>query len=150
VSATTTAPLAAMYQDVILAHYRAPHNKRAVEGPSGVGARRNPLCGDEVRVEVRVEDGVVRDVAFGGRCCSIAQASASMLTDAVRGGTREEVEARWQEVDALLHGRDPGVPDGALGDRAALRGVAAFAARVPCALLPWQALRDALVAAESR
>jgi nitrogen fixation NifU-like protein len=142
--------LAAMYQDVILAHYRAPHNKRAVAAPTARGARRNPLCGDEVQVEVRVEGGVVTDVGFGGRCCSIAQASASMLTDAVQGASLADVSSRWQEVDALLHGRDPGIDDAALGDRRALRGVAPFPARVPCALLPWQALRDALADAAPR
>lgn len=143
-SAGAAPSLAAMYQDVILRHYRAPHHKRALVAPTARGERKNPLCGDEVAVAVVVRDGTVIEAAFEGRCCSITQASASMLTDCVTGRPLAEVEQRWQEIDALLHGRPLAVDDAALGDRAALRGVVPFPARVACALLPWQALRDAL------
>lgn len=139
-----SASLGAMYQEVILAHYRAPHNKRALAATTARAERRNPLCGDEVAVEVLVERGVVVDAAFSGRCCSIAQASASMMTDVVIGATRAEAEARFREVDALLNGRAVDVDDQTLGDRAALRGVAPFPARVACALLPWLSFRDAM------
>jgi nitrogen fixation NifU-like protein len=135
-----------MYQDVILAHYRQPHNKRALPSATRQASRKNPLCGDEVEVAVLLRDGVIVDAAFGGRCCSIAQASASMMTDAVIGGSLSDAASRAAEVDAVLHGRAT-VDDAALGDRAALRGVAPFPARVACAMLPWLALRDALTEA---
>jgi nitrogen fixation protein NifU and related proteins len=142
-AAAGPASLASMYQDVILSHYRQPHNKRELSAPSARVERKNPLCGDEIVVAVTVRDGTIVDAAFSGRCCSITQASASMLTDAVIGSSIADAELRWTEVDALLHGR-PTADDASLGDRAALRGVAPFPARVACAMLPWVALRDAL------
>src|SRR6478672_3104028 len=79
--------LSAMYQDALLAHYRAPHNRRLLAQASGEGLRRNPLCGDEIRVQVRLEGDVIADVAFTGQSCSITTASASMMTDVVGGRT---------------------------------------------------------------
>jgi nitrogen fixation NifU-like protein len=132
--------LSAMYQDTILSHYRAPHNRRALDGATAEGRRKNPLCGDEIRVQLRLEGDVVTDVAFGGRGCSIATASASMLTDAVRGATTRDALALASAVDAMLQGRATMLPE-ALD---ALRGVAGFPARHGCATMPWAALRDAL------
>ncbi|WP_310571166.1 Fe-S cluster assembly sulfur transfer protein SufU [Gemmatimonas sp.] len=151
-AAPFTASIAAMYQDALLAHHRAPHNRRVIESPTAVGARKNPVCGDDITVMVSLESDAVRDVAFTGRSCSIATASASMMTDAVRGLSVSEALALADAVDRMLH------PDlgGASGADAApeplpdaltpLRGVAPFPGRHGCAMLPWQALREALTA----
>jgi nitrogen fixation NifU-like protein len=138
------ASLAAMYQETILRHYRTPQHKRALPGATARGERKNPLCGDEVAIALVVDGDRITDAAFTGRCCSIAQASASMLTGRVRGETRDGAAQWLRTVDDLLHGRGTPVDDARLGDLTALRGVVPFPARVACALLPWLALRDAL------
>ena len=135
----------AMYQEQLLAHYRAPHNRRSLDAPTSWGAYRNPLCGDEIRVELLLDGALVADVGFTGRGCSIAVASASMLTDAVRGRTVGEALCIASALEELL-GKRP-VPDGeiALPDSMSpLRGVVPFRGRHGCAMMPWQALRDAL------
>ena len=92
-----------MYQDALLAHHRAPHNRRVLDTPTASGARRNPVCGDEISVMVVLDDDVVRDVAFTGRGCSIATASASMMTEAVLGLAAGEALAVADAVDRMLH-----------------------------------------------
>ena len=129
-----------MYQDELLAHYRAPHNRRELAAATGTGARRNPLCGDEICVQVHVEQDTIIDVAFDGRGCSIATASASMLTNVVRGISPRNALAIADAVDRMLRGEAPDLPD----TLQALRGVAPFPARHGCATMPWAALRDAL------
>ena len=134
-----------MYQDALLAHHRAPHNRRVIESATGVGARRNPVCGDDVTVMVTLEANVVRDVAFTGRSCSIATASASMMTDAVLGLAVADALAVATAVDRMLHtdaNADAVLPE----TLTPLRGVAPFPGRHGCAMLPWQALREALAA----
>ena len=129
-----------MYQDELLAHYRAPHNRRDLADPTGSGARLNPLCGDEIRVQVRLEHGLISDVGFGGRGCSIATASASMLTDVIRGLAPRDALALADSIDAMLRGETRAVPDSVRS----LQGVTPFPARHGCATMPWAALRDAL------
>lgn len=133
-----------MYQEMILQHYRAPHGRGL---PTGAvvheGARRNPLCGDDMRVGVVLEGDRIDAVGFEGRGCSITMASASMLTDAVRGHSVGEVRALAAAVEALLRGevvRDDALSD----DLRALAGVASYPQRVGCARMPWLALLDAL------
>lgn len=138
--ALSSSALSAMYQDTILSHYRAPHNRRVLDDATAEGRRKNPLCGDEIVVQLRIEHDVIADIAFGGRGCSIATASASMLTDAVRGLTTREALTLAGGVHATLQGERATLPD-ALD---ALRAVAAFPARHGCAAMPWAALRDAL------
>ncbi|QJR37785.1 Fe-S cluster assembly sulfur transfer protein SufU [Gemmatimonas groenlandica] len=147
-----TASIAAMYQDALLAHHRAPHNRRVIESPSAVGARKNPVCGDDITVMVTLESDAVRDVAFTGRGCSIATASASMMTDAVLGLTVSDALALADAVDRMLHpdagqaGSADAVPEPLPDALTPLRGVAPFPGRHGCAMLPWQALREALTA----
>ncbi len=129
-----------MYQEGLLDHYRAPHNRRELARHTGAGSRRNPLCGDEIRVAVLVEHGVIADAGFTGRGCSIATASASMLTDVVRGLPPHDALAIADSVDAMLRGEAPALPDAIRS----LQGVAPFPARHGCATMPWAALRDAL------
>jgi nitrogen fixation NifU-like protein len=130
-----------LYREIILDHYRAPRNKRrGVEGAISV-KHDNPLCGDELALSVDVENGVVSDVAFDGRGCSISQASASMMTDAVQGLSVKDALGLTESVRLMMHGESP--PED-LGDLMALEGVSKFPVRVKCALLAWMALKDAL------
>ncbi len=135
--------LSAMYQDVILQHYRAPQGRGVPDGRTGEALRKNPLCGDELRVGVVVRDGVIADVGFEGRGCSIAVASASMMTEAVRGATVAAARGLIVRVDGVLRG-DAADFAGALADLQALAGVAAYPQRVGCARMGWGALGDAL------
>ncbi len=142
-----SASIAAMYQDALLAHHRAPHNRRVIEAPSGSGTRKNPVCGDEITVMVSLAGDVVQDVAFTGRGCSIATASASMMTDAVQGLAISEALVLADAVDRMLHpaaGSSDSVPPTVPELLTPLRGVAPFPGRHGCAMLPWQALREAL------
>ena len=129
-----------MYQDALLAHYRAPQNRRVLVDATASGRRRNPLCGDEIVVELRVADGVILDAGFGGRGCSIATASASMLSAAVVGKTRGDAIHLADAVDAMLRGEPAAMPP----ELEPLRGVAPFPARHGCVTMPWAALREAL------
>lgn len=135
-----SASIAAMYQEALLAHHRAPHNRRALPDATTQASHRNPVCGDEITVMLQVADGVIADAAFSGRGCSIATASASMMTDVLRGLTTADALAVGDAVDHMLGGAMVMLPDALTP----LRGVAPFAGRHGCARLPWQALRDAL------
>jgi nitrogen fixation NifU-like protein len=147
-AAASDARLAAIYQDIILDHYRRPRGKGALEAPEGTDVltaeRRNPLCGDEVALQLALEGDVVREARFTGQGCSISQASASMLTQAVRGKTRAEAEALVRRFVALAHGDAEAAGDPAMKEMRALQGVARFPARIRCATLAWGALDDAL------
>ena len=141
-----TASIAAMYQDALLAHHRAPHNRRLIEAPTASGARKNPVCGDEITVMVSLVGDIVRDVAFTGRGCSISTASASMMTDAVLGLAVSDALALADAVDRMLHASATDASADLLLPETLtpLRGVAPFPGRHGCAMLPWQALREAL------
>ncbi len=132
-----------MYQDRLLQHYRAPHGRGVLEGATADGSRKNPLCGDDFRVFIAVDGARIANVSFEGRGCSISTASASMLTDAVRGTDLRGARALIECVERLLQGEAPSDP-ASLGDLIALAGVAAYPQRVGCARLPWHALRDAI------
>jgi nitrogen fixation NifU-like protein len=133
-----------MYQEVILQHYRAPHG-RGVPAEAGalVGGRKNPLCGDDITLGVVLRGEVIEQVGFEGRGCSITIASASMLTDAVRGRNVGEALALRARVEQLLNGAVVPTADLA-GDLRALSGVARYPQRVGCARMPWQVLTDVL------
>ena len=140
----TEAQLAAIYQELILDHYRRPRNKGALESADAEAERRNPLCGDEIVVQLAFEGDVVREARFTGRGCSISQASASMLTQALRGRTRAEADTLVRRFTALVHGDAEAGLDETLGELRALQGVARFPARIRCATLAWSALDEAL------
>jgi nitrogen fixation NifU-like protein len=132
-----------MYQEIILDHYRSPRNK----GPCpNCGARvrhDNPLCGDEITLGVDVQQGRIDRITFEGHGCSISQASASMMTEAVQDQTVDLALSLSEQMRQMMHGQHPKDED-QLGDLVALEGVAQFPVRIKCALLPWMALRDAL------
>jgi nitrogen fixation NifU-like protein len=130
-----------LYREIILDHYRSPRNKRrGVEGAIDV-KHDNPLCGDELHLSVDVQDGELADVAFDGKGCSISQASASMMTEAVHGKSVKDALGLTETIRQMMHGESPSED---LGDLMALEGVAKFPVRVKCALLAWMALKDAL------
>lgn len=137
-----TAPdLEALFQDLILDHYRRPRNKGALLGATGRGAVMNPTCGDEIAVEVALDGDTVREAKFTGRGCSISQASASMMTLAAAGLPVDEARSVAKRVEEMLRG-SPAAQE--LGELRALGAVARFPARVPCALMAWRALEAAL------
>jgi nitrogen fixation NifU-like protein len=141
--------LDSLYSEIILDHYRGAHGSGLREPFDAESHQVNPLCGDEItlRVSVDTASGVVRDVSYEARGCSISQASASMLYDLVAGQTVQRAAERLAGVRAML--RDPSAePDeDLLEDAIAVAGVAKFPARVKCAMLPWAAFTDAMARA---
>ena len=138
------AKLSALYQELILDHYRRPRNKGTLPSPTASASLRNPLCGDEVDVQVEVHDGRVADVKFAGRGCSISQASASMMTELVKGRTADEVRALGERFAEMIRGDEAAAKDQTLGQARALAGVARFPTRVRCALIAWEAMARAV------
>jgi len=134
--------LADLYQEVILDHNRAPRNFRALPPPSRQANGFNPLCGDKITVYLELDGDTVRDVAFQGSGCAISKASASLMTEIVKGRTRAEAEALYRRFHALVTG-GPGDPAG-LGKLLAFGGVSEFPIRVKCATLAWHTLRAAI------
>jgi nitrogen fixation NifU-like protein len=140
----TSAEIGALYQEMILDHYRRPRNKGVLEKPDATVEMKNPLCGDEITLQVAFEGESVCDLRFSGRGCSISQASASMMTQLVKGKTTEEIDAIRKRFRDLMLGNAPPADDAQLGSLRALSGVARFPARVKCALLAWYALEKAI------
>ena len=135
--------LGALYQEVILEHNRSPRNFGPLEQSTGKAAGRNPLCGDEVTVWIEMDGDTVRQASFVGTGCAISKASASMMTQAVKGKSRAEAEVLFSHFHSLVTGQSA-TPDAALGKLKVFAGVARFPTRVKCASLAWHAMRDAL------
>jgi len=137
-----------LYQEIILDHNRRPRNFGPLPGANRAAEGYNPLCGDRVTLRLCVEDGVIRDVAFEGNGCAISTASASVLTEAVKGTTVAEAEVLVRRMIALATGdaaqAEQVAEDPDLGSLAAFGGVSAYPSRVKCATLAWHALREAL------
>ena len=140
----SSAEVAALYQEMILDHYRRPRNKGTLERADASVEVKNPLCGDEIGLQVAFDGDSVSDLRFSGRGCSISQASASMMTQLVKGKSTEEIGAIRKQFRDLMLGNAPAADDAQLGSLRALSGVARFPARVKCALLAWNALESAL------
>jgi nitrogen fixation protein NifU and related proteins len=130
-----------LYREVILDHYSRPRNKGTLEPADVVREGANPLCGDEIRLSLVVRDGIVRDVRFDGKGCSISQASASMMTERIKGQPIAEARRLIGAFKAMMHGEAPQPDD--LGDLEALQGVRKFPVRVKCATLGWVTLEEA-------
>lgn len=163
-----------LYKEIILDHYRSPRNRGELESPPAHKAEGfNPLCGDEIVIYLDIgDDGVVNDIAIGGQGCSISQSSASMMSEAVKGKTVQEVRELTAQFRAMMAIDDTDIPDtpeaiaaakaaasagdagsiaGAMempdlsmGDLSALRGVVKFPVRIKCAVLSWNTLVQAL------
>jgi nitrogen fixation NifU-like protein len=135
-----------LYQQVILDHGKKPRNFRELEGATHHAEGFNPLCGDKVRLDLRVEDGIIRDAAFQGAGCAISTASASMMTQALKGRSLSEVEEIFQQFHDLVTGANES-EDGAqelLGKLEVFCGVREYPTRVKCAVLVWHTLKSAL------
>ncbi len=141
-----------LYQEVILDHTKRPRNLREISDASRRAEGFNPLCGDQATVYLTLEGDVVKDVSFVGKGCSISTASASMMTEAVKGKTRAEAELLFERFHTLVtsepdKARDNLAPE--LGKLAVFAGVAEYPARVKCASLAWHTLKAALDGAET-
>jgi nitrogen fixation NifU-like protein len=132
-----------LYKEVILDHYKNPRNKRPLPDAELSCSRNNPLCGDEITVYAHLEDGVVADVAFQGQGCSISQASASMMTEAITGKRLEEAETLASDFRGMMAG-DVGPDEDEFGDLVALKGVVKYPIRIKCAVLAWDVFQEAL------
>ncbi|GIW82651.1 MAG: iron-sulfur cluster assembly scaffold protein [Gemmatales bacterium] len=131
-----------LYQEVILDHHKKPRNFRRLEGDVRRVEGYNPLCGDRFTVYLQMEGDIVKDVAFEGSGCAISTASASMMTESVKGKTRAEAEDMFQKFHALL--TSPQIDTTGLGKLAVFAGVREFPVRVKCATLAWHTLHSAL------
>jgi nitrogen fixation NifU-like protein len=140
-----SADLRDLYQEVILDHQRNPRNFRVIPQPDRVSAGRNPLCGDEITVYVTLADGVVRDLSFQGTGCAICTASASLMTEHLKGKTVEEVGRLFDAFHGMLtDSASEASPLDSLGKLQVFEGVRQFPVRIKCATLPWHALRAAI------
>ncbi len=134
-----------LYRDIILDHHRNPRNRGTLPAATVTQEGYNPLCGDEVQLDLVVEDGRIKDVRYRGNGCSISQSSASMMTEAIIGKTVEEAEELFGRFQQMLVGPESGEPaEEQLGDLEALYGVRRFPVRVKCATLAWHTLKEAL------
>lgn len=132
-----------LYQEVIFDHYKKPHNYHALAGANHVAHGHNRLCGDQLTVYLDVEGDVIKDLSFEGNGCAISTASASLMTDALKGKKLDEVEHLFQEFHHMVT-HDDTEPDPDLGKLEVLAGVREFPARVKCATLAWHTLQAAL------
>ena len=134
-----------LYQEVILDHNRSPRNFRAMADANRKAEGYNPLCGDQVTVYVKFEDGIIKDVSFQGSGCAISKASASMMTSALKGKTEAQAYELFENVHSMLTGesnQQKGKND--VGKLVILSGVCKFPARVKCASLAWHTVNSAL------
>ena len=135
-----------LYQQVILDHNRKPRNFHSMEHPSGKSEGYNPLCGDRITVYVQLEGDRIKDVSFEGNGCAISKSSASLMTESVKGKSKEEIEKLYTQVHQMLTaGPDASVDLEGLGKLAAFAGVREFPVRVKCATLAWHTLNAALL-----
>ena len=134
-----------LYQEMVLDHNNRPRNFHKLDNASNTADGYNPLCGDQISVYLKVEDGVIADVGFQGVGCAISKSSASMMTQSVKGKTIQEAEALFEEFHAMVT-RDPGTEYKAsgLGELEVLSGVCAFPNRIKCASLAWHTLTASL------
>ncbi len=130
------------YREIILDHYKKPRNRGELDAPTQRVEGVNPVCGDEIHLDLVVHGQTIDDLTFWGQGCSISQSSASMLTERLKGRTVEEAGRVLGKVRAMLI--DGALPDDELGDLQALEGVAKLPVRVKCALLSWNVLQEGL------
>jgi nitrogen fixation protein NifU and related proteins len=142
--------LSELYQQVILDHNKKPRNFRELEGANRTAEGFNPLCGDQLTVYMLMDEGVVRDLSFVGTGCAISKASASMMTQAVKGKTREEARQLFEEFHRMVTGElDEEAEENRLGRLKIFAGVRDYPARVKCASLPWHTMHAALEGEDS-
>jgi nitrogen fixation protein NifU and related proteins len=134
-----------LYQEVILEHSKAPRNFRQLQNANHHAEGFNPLCGDRLTVYVDLEGDAIRDISFQGSGCAISKASASMMTQSVKGRTKREADALFESFRRLVTGQSsPGSDQPELGKLTVFSGVSEYPMRVKCATLAWHTLRAAL------
>lgn len=138
-----------LYRDIILDHYRSPRNRGTLEDATVRTHVHNALCGDEIELALKVQDDRIAQARFVGRGCSISQASASMMTEAIQGLSLDDARELMRRVVLLVRG-ELAPQQAALGELEALSGVSHFPVRVKCALLPWEALDKSLGELQAR
>jgi nitrogen fixation protein NifU and related proteins len=137
--------LSELYQQVILDHNKKPRNFRKLENANHTAEGYNPLCGDHLTIYVNVADDAVQEIAFEGSGCAISKAAASMMTQAVKGKTREQTKELFKEFHSMVTGElDEETEENSLGNLKIFAGVRDFPVRVKCATLPWHTMQAAL------
>ncbi|CDQ39160.1 MULTISPECIES: Fe-S cluster assembly sulfur transfer protein SufU [Virgibacillus] len=129
-----------LYRQVIMDHYKNPRNKGSLEGDILTVDMNNPTCGDRIQLQLQVEDGIVKDAKFQGEGCSISMASASMMTQAIKGKKIEDAMKMSTMFSQMMLGEEVDEEGIDLGDIQALQGVSKFPARIKCATLSWKAM----------
>jgi nitrogen fixation protein NifU and related proteins len=133
-----------LYQEVILDHNKTPRNFRVMADANRKAEGYNPLCGDQVTVYVKFEDGIIKDISFQGSGCAISKASASMMTSELKGKTEAQAQELFENVHNMLTGESNQQGQNEVGKLAILSGVCKFPARVKCASLAWHTVNSAL------
>ena len=136
--------LSDLYQEILLEHNRRPRNFRILEDATHHADGFNPLCGDEISLQLRVDEETVGDVGFQGHGCAISRASASLLTQAVKGGSTSDAMAMFDEFHRMLTEPEAELDYDLLGDLEMLAGVIAYPTRIKCAILAWHTLKAAM------
>ena len=136
--------LSDLYQEILLEHNRRPRNFRSVDEPTSTVVGYNPLCGDQITLYLKVVDDVVEDVGFQGVGCAISRASASMMTQSIRGKSLDDVHRIFDAFHEMLIRPDEEPDYDILGDLETLAGVNEYPTRIKCAVLPWHTMRSAL------
>ena len=136
--------LSDLYQEILLEHNRRPRNFRTLEDATHHADGFNPLCGDEISLQLRVDEETVGDVGFQGHGCAISRASASLLTQAIKGASTADTMAMFDEFHRMLTEPDADLDYDLLGDLEMLAGVIAYPTRIKCAILAWHTLKAAM------
>ena len=136
--------LSDLYQEILLEHNRRPRNFRTIEDATHQADGFNPLCGDQISLQLKVGTEKVDDAAFQGHGCAISRASASLLTQAVKGSSSDEAMAMFEEFHRMLTEPDADLDFDLLGDLEMLAGVIAYPTRIKCAILAWHTLKAAM------
>ena len=132
-----------LYQEIILDHYKHPRNHGTIENADVKIPGKNPFCGDEIILSIKLKDNIVEDVAFEGSGCAISQASASVMTEQIKGKTLQQARELFEEFSKMVKG-DVDFDERKMDELAAFQGVCEYPTRVKCALLSWNALKNAL------
>ena len=136
--------LSDLYQEILLEHNSKPRNFRKVDEPSRTAEGFNPLCGDQITLYLKLADGVIEDVGFQGTGCAISRASASMMTQSIKGKSLAEADEIFEAFHQMITDPDAGIDYEALGDLETLAGVNEYPTRIKCAILAWHTMRSAL------
>jgi len=134
-----------LYQEIILDHYKHPRNHGRLENADVKIPGKNPFCGDEIVLTLKLKDNIVEDVAFEGSGCAISQASASVMTEQIKGKTLQQAKELFEEFSKMVKGEgNSDIDEEKMDELAAFQGVCEYPTRVKCALLSWNALKNAL------